>query len=71
MGRGYAWLDTGTHESWLGAGNFVRTLQGLQMGSPDETAHLKGRIRADDLHARATLFEKSLYEVYLDERRDF
>ena len=41
MGRGYAWLDTGTHESLLDAGNYVRTItqrQGLQVGSPDEVA---------------------------------
>ena len=41
MGRGYAWLDTGTHASLLDASNFVRTLterQGLQVGSPDEVA---------------------------------
>ena len=45
MGRGYAWLDTGTHASLLDASNFVRTLterQGLQVGSPDEVAyHMK------------------------------
>ena len=42
MGRGYAWLDTGTHASLQDAGNFVRTLterQGLQVGSPDEVAY--------------------------------
>lgn len=42
MGRGYAWLDTGTHASLLDASNFVRTLterQGLQVGSPDEVAY--------------------------------
>ena len=41
MGRGFAWLDTGTHNSLLDAGNFVSTLterQGLQVGSPDEIA---------------------------------
>ncbi|MEP3632265.1 MAG: glucose-1-phosphate thymidylyltransferase RfbA, partial [Shimia thalassica] len=45
MGRGYAWLDTGTHGSLLDAGNFVRTLekrQGLQTGSPDEIAYQQG-----------------------------
>jgi len=42
MGRGYAWLDTGTHESLLNASNFIRTLmerQGLQVGSPEEVAY--------------------------------
>jgi len=45
MGRGYAWLDTGTHDSLLDASNFVRTLekrQGLQVGSPDEIAYSLG-----------------------------
>jgi len=45
MGRGYAWLDTGTHSSLLDAGNFVRTLterQGQQVGAPDEIAFEKG-----------------------------
>ena len=47
MGRGYAWLDTGTHASLLDAGNFVKTLterQGLQVGSPDEVAMHLGLI---------------------------
>ena len=42
MGRGYAWLDTGTYTSLLDAANFVRTLskrQGLEIGSPDEIAY--------------------------------
>jgi glucose-1-phosphate thymidylyltransferase len=50
MGRGYAWLDTGTHASLLDAGNFVRTLeerQGVQIGSPDEIAFEKGWIDRD------------------------
>jgi glucose-1-phosphate thymidylyltransferase len=45
MGRGYAWLDTGTHGSLLDAGNFVRTLterQGMQSGSPEEIAFCAG-----------------------------
>ncbi|NKX46599.1 glucose-1-phosphate thymidylyltransferase RfbA, partial [Roseicyclus persicicus] len=50
MGRGFAWLDTGTHASLLDAGNFVRTLeqrQGMQTGSPDEIAYAQGWISAD------------------------
>ena len=68
MGRGFAWLDTGTHGSLLDAGNFVRTLearQGLQSGSPDEIAFLKGWIDADGLRARADLFAKTDYGRYL------
>ncbi|MGR3710334.1 MAG: glucose-1-phosphate thymidylyltransferase RfbA, partial [Alterinioella nitratireducens] len=69
MGRGYAWLDTGTHGSLLDAGNFVRTLetrQGLQTGSPDEIAYQKGWITAEDLARRAALFHKNGYGAYLD-----
>jgi glucose-1-phosphate thymidylyltransferase len=68
MGRGYAWLDTGTHASLLDAGNFVRTLeerQGLQSGSPDEIAFNQGWIDADALRARARLFGKNDYGRYL------
>ncbi len=68
MGRGYAWLDTGTHESLLDAGNFVRTLskrQGLQTGSPEEIAFQKGWIDADALRARAKDFAKNDYGRYL------
>ena len=52
MGRGYAWLDTGTHESLLDAGNYVRTItqrQGLQVGSPDEVAVEFGLIDRENL----------------------
>ena len=68
MGRGFAWLDTGTHESLLDAGNFVRTLearQGLQMGSPDEIAYMAGWIDAVRLADRARLFGKTAYGRYL------
>jgi len=68
MGRGYAWLDTGTHGSLLDAGNFVRTLslrQGLQIGCPDEIAHQFGWIDDDGLRARAKLFGKNDYGDYL------
>ena len=68
MGRGFAWLDTGTHASLLDAGNFVRTLterQGLQVGSPDEIAYLAGWINRAQLAARAKVFEKTGYGKYL------
>ncbi len=69
MGRGYAWLDTGTHGSLLDAGNFVRTLeqrQGMLTGSPDEIAFEAGWISRDDLAKRADLFSKTRYGRYLD-----
>lgn len=68
MGRGFAWLDTGTHGSLLDAGNFVRTLtdrQGLQVGSPDEIAYRAGFITAAQLQARAEVFRKNDYGRYL------
>ena len=68
MGRGFAWLDTGTHASLLDAGNFVRTLenrQGLQTGCPEEIAYDAGWISADDLRARAAKFSKNAYGDYL------
>ena len=69
MGRGYAWLDTGTHGSLLDAGNFVRTLetrQGLQTGSPDEIAYNQGWISAEALGERAAMFGKNDYGAYLN-----
>ena len=68
MGRGYAWLDTGTHGSLLDAGNFVRTLtsrQGLQSGSPEEIAFEAGWISKDDLMAAAKPLGKNAYGEYL------
>lgn len=68
MGRGYAWLDTGTHGSLLDAGNFVRTLQarqGLQVGCPDEIAYRAGWIDKAALLARANIFRKNDYGRYL------
>ncbi|MEM7176211.1 MAG: glucose-1-phosphate thymidylyltransferase RfbA [Pseudomonadota bacterium] len=68
MGRGYAWLDTGTHGSLLDAGNFVRTLeqrQGLQTGCPEEIAWEQDWITAEDLKARAQMFAKNAYGRYL------
>ena len=69
MGRGYAWLDTGTHGSLLDAGNFVRTLQerqGLQTGCPEEIAYNQGWISAEVLRARAEMFAKNAYGAYLE-----
>ncbi|MBY6155034.1 glucose-1-phosphate thymidylyltransferase RfbA [Vannielia litorea] len=68
MGRGYAWLDTGTHGSLLDAGNFVRTLekrQGLQTGSLEEIAYSKRWISREALVERAKLFAKNDYGAYL------
>lgn len=68
LGRGFAWLDTGTHSSLLEAGNFVQTLekrQGLQTGSPDEIAFNAGWIDEAALAARVSLFGKSDYGRYL------
>ncbi|UWQ93496.1 glucose-1-phosphate thymidylyltransferase RfbA (plasmid) [Rhodobacteraceae bacterium M382] len=68
MGRGYAWLDTGTHGSLLDAGNFVRTLekrQGLQTGCPEEIAHQNGWTTDAQLAERAELFSKNGYGTYL------
>ncbi|MGJ8628546.1 MAG: glucose-1-phosphate thymidylyltransferase RfbA [Sulfitobacter sp.] len=68
MGRGYAWLDTGTHGSLLDAGNFVRTLekrQGQQTGSLEEIAHDAGWISDEALIKRAKLFAKNDYGRYL------
>jgi glucose-1-phosphate thymidylyltransferase len=68
MGRGFAWLDTGTYGSLLDAANFVRTLQvrqGMLVGSPDEVAFHNGWIDAGALRARADLFGKTAYGAAL------
>ncbi|WP_425053923.1 glucose-1-phosphate thymidylyltransferase RfbA [Psychromarinibacter sp. S121] len=68
MGRGYAWLDTGTHGSLLDAGNFVRTLsvrQGMQSGCPEEIAYLAGWIDRAQLKKHAETFRKTDYGAYL------
>ena len=62
MSRGYAWLDTGTHDSLLEAGEFVRVLQhrqGLQVACLEEIAYLQGFIGRDQLQARGELFAKT------------
>ena len=68
MGRGYAWLDTGTHASLLDASNFVRTLterQGLQVGSPDEVAYQSKWITKEQIAATSEKFGKNAYGRYL------
>ncbi|OCX66412.1 glucose-1-phosphate thymidylyltransferase [Thioclava sp. SK-1] len=68
MGRGYAWLDTGTHASLLDAGNFVRTLstrQGMQSGCPEEISYNQGWIDDAMLAKHADTFKKTSYGKYL------
>jgi len=68
MGRGYAWLDTGTHGSLLDAGNFVRTLtlrQGQQVGCLEEIAFDAGWIGVQDLQRAAAAYRKNDYGLYL------
>lgn len=69
MGRGFAWLDTGTHSSLLDASEFVRTLQsrqGLQVGCPEEIAYQQGWITSGALASLAAQYRKSAYGQYLE-----
>jgi glucose-1-phosphate thymidylyltransferase len=68
LGRGYAWLDAGTHEALLEAGQFVRSIQhrqGLLVGCPEEIAYTKGFIDAQHLRRLATQYGNSAYGRYL------
>jgi len=68
MGRGYAWLDTGTHDSLLEAGQFIATLekrQGLKVACPEEIAYRAGWISAEQLAAQAQPLLKNGYGQYL------
>ena len=68
MGRGYAWLDTGTHDTLLEAGQFIATIerrQGLKVACPEEIAFRAGWIDADRLEQLARPMMKNGYGTYL------
>jgi len=69
LGRGYAWLDTGTHDALLEASEFVRSIQrrqGLLVGCPEEVAFTKGFISGEELRGLAARFGASAYGRYLE-----
>lgn len=73
LGRGFAWLDTGTHESMLQAANYIETMeqrQGLRIACPEEIAYRKRWIDADQLAALAEPLSKNGYGQYLMELLD-
>jgi glucose-1-phosphate thymidylyltransferase len=68
LGRGVAWLDTGTHEALLQAANFIQTIelrQGLQVASPEEVAYRQGWISAGQLSELGSMLGKTAYGQYL------
>jgi glucose-1-phosphate thymidylyltransferase len=68
LGRGYAWLDTGTHDALLEASEFVRSIQhrqGLLVGCPEEVAYLQKFIALEQLRGLAARYEKTAYGRYL------
>ena len=70
LGRGMAWLDTGTHDSLLEASTFIHTIeqrQGLKVACPEEIAYRLGYISADELRALAEKIRKSSYGRYLEQ----
>ncbi len=74
FGRGFAWLDTGTHDSLLDAGQFVQTIehrQGLKVACLEEIAFNNGWLTADDLKIQAAALSKTAYGAYLLELSGF
>ncbi|MEW9571399.1 glucose-1-phosphate thymidylyltransferase RfbA [Rhodanobacter sp. Si-c] len=70
LGRGFAWLDTGTHESLMEAGNYIETIenrQGLKVCCPEEIAYLNGWISAGQLQELAAPLAKTGYGQYLQQ----
>lgn len=68
LGRGYAWLDTGTHDAMMDAANFIRTVetrQGMQIACLEEIAYNNGWLRADEVRRSAADLEKTGYGKYL------
>ena len=68
MGRGFAWLDTGTHDSLLQAGTFIQTIEertGLKVACPEEIAHAQGWVSDEELRQLAAPLATSGYGRYL------
>ncbi len=73
MGRGYAWLDTGTHDSLLDAAGFIATLQkrqGLMVACPEEVAYRQGWVTAEHVLKLAAPLKKNAYGQYLEKMLD-
>ena len=73
LGRGFAWLDTGTHDALLEASEFVRSIQhrqGVLVGCPEEVAYLRGFITADQLRSLAVRCGQTVYGRYLQRLAD-